>query len=117
MRRKPGTLLPVEIAILSAALDSGVQSEFYGYAIARRIQGNTSAKMLTSHGTLYKALDRMVRAGLLSTHWESPELAAAEERPRRRLYQVTAAGQHAAIEAQQTATRPAATLHEGLQPS
>lgn len=117
MRRKPGTLLPVEVAILAAAIDSGAGSEFYGYAIARKIQGDTSAKMLTSHGTLYKALDRMVKAGLLSTRWESPELAAAEERPRRRLYQVTAAGQHAAIEAQRAVAPPAATLHEGLQPS
>ena len=81
MRRKPGTLLPVEVAILVAALENGGDAEFYGYAIARRIQANASAKMLTSHGTLYKALDRMVKAGLLSTHWEDPEISAAEERP------------------------------------
>ncbi|MGE0598616.1 MAG: PadR family transcriptional regulator [Dehalococcoidia bacterium] len=117
MRRKPGTLLPVEVAILVAGLQNGADSEFYGYAIARQIQANASAKMLTSHGTLYKALDRMVRAGLLSTRWEDPAISAGEERPRRRLYQVTAAGERAAKEVERAALSAGSNLTEGLQPS
>ncbi|MGE3075823.1 MAG: PadR family transcriptional regulator [Dehalococcoidia bacterium] len=117
MRRKPGTLLPVEVAILVAALGEGGDSEFYGYAIARQVQANASAKMLTSHGTLYKALDRMVKAGLLSARWEDPAISAAEERPRRRLYQLTAAGEHAAKEAERSAISGSPSLKEGLQPS
>ena len=100
-----------------AALEQGGEAEFYGYAIARQIQANASAKMLTSHGTLYKALDRMVKAGLLSTRWEDSEISAAEERPRRRLYQVTAAGEHAAKEAERAALTAPVSLTEGLQPS
>lgn len=117
MRRKPGTLLPVEVAILVAALETGSDAEFYGYAIARQIQANASAKMLTSHGTLYKALDRMVKAGLLSTRWEDPGISAGEERPRRRMYQVTAAGETAARDAARAASPAVSSLKEGLQPS
>jgi DNA-binding PadR family transcriptional regulator len=61
-----------------------------------------------AHGTLYKALSRLLEAGMLSAVWEDPELAAEARRPRRRLYRVTPAGA-AALEA---ARRPeaAATL-------
>lgn len=118
MRRKPGTLLPVEVAILAAALESGPGEEFYGYAIARRIQAGEGSRLLTAHGTLYKALDRMLRAGLLSERWEDAEAAAREERPRRRLYRVTGVGEAALHEeARRQALQHAAGLSEGLQPS
>lgn len=118
MRRKPGTLLPLEIEILSAAVDlrrSGTD-EFHGYLIAREVKGNTDAKLLTAHGTLYKALDRMQKAGLLESRWEDPAIAAVEERPRRRLYHITAVGQAALV--RQAERAPAnGSLREGLQPS
>ncbi|MEO8539483.1 MAG: PadR family transcriptional regulator [bacterium] len=117
MRRKPGALMPVELAILGAALANGADNDFYGYAIARQIQTDESARMLTSHGTLYKALDRLVKAGLLSAQWEAPEISAAEERPRRRMYRVTAAGESAYREAARTAVEVSFSPHEGLQPS
>jgi DNA-binding PadR family transcriptional regulator len=56
------------------------------------------ARLLTAHGTLYKALDRMQRAGLLESEWEDPLIAAREGRPRRRLYRVTAVGEAAVAE-------------------
>lgn len=91
--------MPVEVDILSVVLDSATEEAAYGYAIARAIQQGHSSRSLTSHGTLYKALDRLVKAGLLSSRWEEADIAAAEERPRRRLYQVTAAGETAHAEA------------------
>ncbi|MCC6958295.1 MAG: helix-turn-helix transcriptional regulator [Dehalococcoidia bacterium] len=118
MRRKPGTLLPVEVAILAAALEAGPGEEFYGYAIARRIQAGEASRLLTAHGTLYKALDRMLKAGLLAARWEDAEAAAQEERPRRRLYRVTGVGEAALHEeARRQALQHAAGLSEGLQPS
>jgi DNA-binding PadR family transcriptional regulator len=97
MRRKPGTLLTIEISILQAGLSlmRSDHLEFYGYAIAREIAELESARQLTAHGTLYRALERLEGAGLLASRWEDPEDAAREERPRRRLYQVTAEGEAA----------------------
>ena len=63
--------------------------------IASEIKAREDARQLTSHGTLYKALDRMKKAGYLESRWEDPEIAVGENRPRRRLYRVTAEGQRA----------------------
>jgi PadR family transcriptional regulator PadR len=45
----------------------------------------------TGHGTgtIYPALDRMLRAGFIEDRWEDP---APEDRPRRRYYTITSAG-------------------------
>ncbi len=45
---------------------------------------------LTAYGTLYRALHRLERAKLIKAFWEDPHEAAAERRPRRRLYRLTA---------------------------
>ena len=63
--------------------------------IAREVKERQDARLLTAHGTLYKALDRLRSAGLLESEWEDPVLAAQANRPRRRLYWVTAAGEAA----------------------
>ena len=47
----------------------------------------------SAHGTLYKALGRLEKAGLLESDWEDAGAAEADGRPRRRLYTVTGAGQ------------------------
>ena len=106
MRRKPGTLVPLEISILSAAvaLAMGGTPEFHGYAVARELKEREEARRLTAHGTLYRALERLEKAGLLQSRLEDPEAAAAEQRPRRRLYQVTAAGEQALATATAVAT-------------
>ena len=110
MRRKPGTLLPLELSLLEAALDLARrgESEFHGFAIAKRIQEVDGAKRLTSHGTLYKALARMEKSGLLRSRWEDPSAAAEEQRPRRRLYEVTAEGARSAARARSTERQPGA---------
>ncbi len=113
MRRKPGTILPLEIAILEAGVALKVRGsqEFHGYLIASAVKDRADSRTLTAHGTLYKALDRMQKAGLLASRWEDPAVAAAAERPRRRLYEVTIAGEAALADAaagERTAVRVAA---------
>ena len=119
MRRKPGQLLPLEVAILRAGVDlhSEGESQFHGYLIASRMRDAEGARMLTAHGTLYKALDRLRSNGLLESEWEDPTVAAAEERPRRRLYRVTAAGERALSVAEAESDRGRTSLEQGLQPS
>ena len=63
--------------------------------IAKDIQQREGKRLLTAHGTLYKALGRMEKAGLLTSEWEDPLIAAEEGRPRRRFYRVTPAGEMA----------------------
>jgi DNA-binding PadR family transcriptional regulator len=95
-RRKPGTLLPLESEILGVALSmpqSG-QSTFHGFGLAQTMREQTGSRALTGHGTLYKALSRLEEFGLLTSYWE--DAAAAEGRPRRRLYELTAQGADAA---------------------
>lgn len=51
-------------------------------------------------GTAYPALRRLERAGLLRSRWEKAAEAHAEGRPRRRTYELTAAGREALTEAE-----------------
>lgn len=88
--RKPGTLLPLEGDILSVIASHGPRGA-HGFAVAKDLAGE-GAKALVSHGTLYKALDRLLRRGLLTAEWEDPAAAEAAGRPRRKIYWITAAG-------------------------
>lgn len=94
MRRRQGRLLDIEEAILDAGLVLKAQgiATFHGFSVAKLIQRTQDARRLTAHGTLYKALARLERAGLLASEWEGADLAADEGRPRRRLYRVTELG-------------------------
>ena len=96
-RRKEGTLLPLEVDILEVGLElrRAGDGEFHGFELAKHIAASGTARKLTAHGTLYKALGRMEDMGLLTSDWEDPELAVAEGRPRRRLYQVSGEGERA----------------------
>jgi DNA-binding PadR family transcriptional regulator len=46
-------------------------------------------------GTVYPLLRRLEARGLVSSRWEDQEESAVDGRPRRRYYQVTAAGREA----------------------
>ena len=98
-RRKPGTLLPLETEILEAALAMllSEQATFHGFGLAQTMREQTGSRSLTGHGTLYKALSRLEEFGLLTSRWE--DAAAAEGRPRRRLYELTKQGAHVAEQA------------------
>jgi DNA-binding PadR family transcriptional regulator len=116
MKRKPGALLPIELAILRAgiALLRGSDQEFHGYAIAREIRDQDGARNLTAHGTLYRALERLEVRGLLASRWEDPGIAAAEERPRRRMYRVTAEGEAAVQALAVSSSASSKSLKRGL---
>jgi DNA-binding PadR family transcriptional regulator len=95
MRRKPGRLVALEEAICLCAADllrTG-QPEFYGYQIANDISERTNRRLLTAYGTLYRALARLEGMGLIQSRWEDPEIPARENRPGRRLYLLTPAGE------------------------
>lgn len=96
MRRTPGTLLALEAEILATAVALRRTGDgwFHGFQLAKHLADDGGRK-LTAHGTLYKALGRLADAGLLVSQWEDPHLAAEEGRPRRRLYEVTGAGERA----------------------
>lgn len=94
-RRRPGVLLPLELKILDAGtLLQASEGSFYGFGVAREIADSEQAALI-GHGTLYKALNRMAAAGLLEAEWEDAATAERENRPRRRLYRVTAEGAQA----------------------
>lgn len=95
-RRKPGTLLPLETEILEVALSTlrSGQATFHGFGLAQTMREKSGSRSLTAHGTLYKALGRLEEFGLLTSWWE--DAAAAEGRPRRRLYELTGQGAHLA---------------------
>jgi PadR family transcriptional regulator PadR len=119
MRRKPGTLLPIELSLLAAAaalLASGTR-EFHGFLIAACLRERARARSLTGYGTLYKALERLERAGLLVSRWEDPEIGGRERRPRRRLYRITAEGLEAVARVPAVQAGGAATLRKGTAPA
>jgi PadR family transcriptional regulator, regulatory protein PadR len=102
VRRKPGSLVPLELAICSAAaalLRRGA-AEFHGYEIAKTLGDAADTRLLTAYGTLYRALGRLEKMGLVESRWEDPAVPARENRPGRRLYTLTALGEAAADEAQ-----------------
>lgn len=98
MRRKPGTLVPLEQAICETAADLLARGvlRFHGYELAKRMSDISDRKLLTAYGTLYRALARLEQMGLLTSEWEDPQIPARENRPGRRLYQLTALGEEAA---------------------
>ena len=51
-------------------------------------------------GTVYPALRRLEKAGMLNSRWESDEEARAAGRPRRRVYALTPEGSAALVEAE-----------------
>ena len=109
MRRKPGTLLPLELAICVSAVDlleNGI-TEFHGYELAKRLADIAEHRLLTAYGTLYRSLGRLEQMGLLASRWEDPIIPARENRPGRRLYSLTTAGTAAVREARRAASRAA----------
>jgi PadR family transcriptional regulator len=109
VRRKPGALVPLELAICqaAAALRARGDVEFHGYEIAKTIGDAADSKLLTAYGTLYRALARLEKMQLLTSRWEDPDIPARESRPGRRLYTLTALGDAAVEDARRTRETPA----------
>jgi DNA-binding PadR family transcriptional regulator len=107
VRRKPGRLVPLEIAICEAAFELREHgaNPFHGYQLAKALHRAAGAPLVTAYGTLYRALGRLEKMGLLESRWEDPTIAAHENRPRRRLYTLTAAADGALEDARGAPTR------------
>lgn len=105
MRRKVGTLVPLEASILDAAirLRLGGQEEVHGFLLAKAMRDDAGAKRLTAYGTLYRALERLEGFGFLDSRWEDASIAAETGRPPRRFYRLTVSGERALAEAVATA--------------
>jgi PadR family transcriptional regulator PadR len=119
MRRKEGALVPLEVSILEAVLElrSDGTAEAHGFLLAKQVRDGRQARRLTAYGTLYKALDRLERAGHLSSRWEDPLIAARDRRPRRRFYRVTLTGEAALAEARSAEREGAFPRSAAVQPS
>lgn len=104
-RRRPGTLLPLEVEILHAALSLQRAGEvlFHGFGLAQTMGEGAGARLI-GHGTLYKALGRLEEMGLLISHWEQDP---PHGRPRRRQYELTASGTKAALTPRDETREPA----------
>lgn len=76
----------VEMLILEVASPAPT----YGYHIAQAVLERSSGVFELKEGSLYPALHRLERSGLLSAHWVEPE-----EGRRRKYYTVTAQGKKA----------------------
>jgi DNA-binding PadR family transcriptional regulator len=90
MRRKAGTLVPLEASILEAALRlrRDGTDEAYGFLLARIMRDGAGAKRLTAYGSLYRALERLEGFGFLESRWEDPAVALELGRPPRRFYRL-----------------------------
>jgi DNA-binding PadR family transcriptional regulator len=110
VRRRPGQLVPLELAICEAALQLRRRgtSEFHGYLIAKLMKQAADARLLTAYGTLYRALGRLEKMGLLESRWEDPQIAGRENRPGRRLYTLTGAADAVLADAHKGAAAPLA---------
>jgi PadR family transcriptional regulator, regulatory protein PadR len=119
MRRKPGSLVPLEEAICLAAADIRRDRivEFHGYDIAKNLTTRSGRRILPAYGTLYRALGRLEKMGLLESRWEDPEIAAGENRPRRRLYSLTPQGETAAAAVSSTSSKTAMRLRPRWKPA
>jgi DNA-binding PadR family transcriptional regulator len=95
--------LETAICVCAANLRRRGTNEFHGYEIAKRLGDENDRRLLTAYGTLYRALGRLEAMGLLESHWEDPQIPARENRPGRRIYVLTAAGETAAQEARKAA--------------
>ena len=67
----------------------------HGYAIAERLRSRSAGAFDLPEGTLYPALHRLERAGLLSSRWSEVNGR------RRRVYQVTRKGARALTQQQE----------------
>jgi transcriptional regulator len=79
-------------ALLYGALDALIlktlaRGALHGYAIARSIEETSGETVLVEEGSLYPALYRLERKGLLAAEWGTSELGR-----RAKLYRLTASG-------------------------
>ncbi len=108
MRRKPGSLVPLEVAICSAAatLHQRGAAEFHGYEMAKTLGDAADTRLLTAYGTLYRALGRLEKMGLRDQPLgRSRRARRARTVPDAGSTRLTALGEAAAAEARRAEDR------------
>ena len=65
------------------------EEPMYGYQISKELLARSGGVFDFKEGTLYPALHRMEKDGLVSSYWE-----VVEEGPSRKYYAITEQGQH-----------------------
>jgi PadR family transcriptional regulator PadR len=78
-------LLPGTLEML--VLQTLVFGPRHGHGIATTIQRTSDEALLVDHGSLYPALQRLERAGLIASEW-----GTSEHNRRARFYKLTSAG-------------------------
>ena len=86
--RDPGELLPLTPVAFEILL-SLAEEECHGYHIMQAVERRTDGRISLHAGTLYRALARLVDAGLIEELDERPDPASDE---RRRYYRLTTFG-------------------------
>jgi DNA-binding PadR family transcriptional regulator len=113
-RRQPGSLFPLEVAILATCQRAG-EPGIHGFAIARQMLEHGDTRRLAATGTLYRALYRMEEAGLLESSWATPADEETTASPRRRMYRITQNGVTALATAPVVQTRSALQLRQSME--
>ena len=90
---------PDRIQILQGTLDLLILRTLlfgprHGHGIATAIQATSEDALLVDHGSLYPALQRLERAGLISSEW-----GTSDNNRRARFYRITRTG-HARLTAE-----------------
>lgn len=102
---------------LSLTALSVLQAVAHGYRYGFDIMDATG----NPSGSVYPALNRLERNGLLKSRWEEAAVAHDEKRPPRRYYNITAAGAEALQEAldllRQLERSPSSSLRATPQPA
>jgi PadR family transcriptional regulator, regulatory protein PadR len=83
--KTPGSLL--HGALDALILKTLVRGPSHGYAIARFLEDATGDSVVVEDGSLYPALYRLERRGLVEAEWGTSELGR-----RAKLYRITASG-------------------------
>ena len=84
------------------------EREMYGYELVAELRGRSAAVIDLPEGTVYPALRRLERDGLVSGRW-----VVVTGAPRRRYYTLTLAGERALADGRR-AWRRFATAAEGM---
>ncbi|UCD24535.1 MAG: helix-turn-helix transcriptional regulator [Gemmatimonadota bacterium] len=91
--RSPEALLPLSTPVFHVLL-SLTEHELHGYGIIQDIERRTDGEVTLSTSTLYGAIKRMMRDGLIERSAERPDPEIDDER--RRYYRITAFGKDVA---------------------